>query len=195
MSKIFFITGKSCTGKDTIFNEIKNNDELGLKTVVGYTTRPMRANEQNGVEYFFVNEDELSNLKKDGKVIESRTYNTVHGKWHYFTVSDGQIDLNKGNYLYIGTLESYVAFVEYYGRDIVVPIYVQVETGERLERAVRRERQQTNPKYAEMCRRFLADEEDFADEKTSDAGILKRYNNVNLEECIDEIIGDIKRYI
>ena len=38
MSKIFFVLGKSCSGKDTIFQSLKENKQLNLKTVVGYTT-------------------------------------------------------------------------------------------------------------------------------------------------------------
>lgn len=195
MSKIFFILGKSCSGKDTIFRELKNNPKLKLKTVVGYTTRPMREGEKDGIEYFFVDEEKLVALKADNKIIESRAYNTVHGVWHYFTVNDGQIDLNNGNYLYIGTLESYVQFVNYYGNKVVVPIYVEVETGERLERAVKRERNQVVPKYAELCRRFLADEEDFSEDNIKKAGINTRYQNVELKKCLEEIIDNIKEEI
>ena len=108
-------------------------------------------------------------------------------------MDDGQIDFNKGDYLYIGTLESYGDMVDYYGKDVVVPIYVQVEAGERLWRAVNRERNQKEPKYAELCRRFLADEEDFKEENILGVGIQKRYDNVDLEKCISEIICDIKK--
>ena len=131
MSKIFFVLGKSCSGKDTIFRYLKDNKELNLRTVVGYTTRPMRVGETEGVEYHFVSEDRLDEMKEKGMVIECRDYNTVHGKWSYFTADDGQIDLGKGNYLYIGTLESYNDMVKYYGTDVVVPIYIEVESGER----------------------------------------------------------------
>ena len=117
---------------------------------------------------------------------------TVHGKWSYFTADDGQIDLGKGNYLYIGTLESYNDMVKYYGTDVVVPIYIEVESGERLERAVKRERQQSEPKYAELCRRFLADEEDFKEENIVGAGICKRYRNQDLGKCIAEIVETMK---
>lgn len=195
MGKIFFVLGKSCTGKDTIFQRLMNNKELGLKTVVGYTTRPMRVGEMHGAEYFFTTEKKLSALKDEGKVIECRDYNTVHGIWRYFTVDDGQIDLNSGNYLYIGTLESYVQVVAFYGEKNVVPIYIEVETGERLSRAVERERRQSEPKYAELCRRFLADEEDFKEEYILSAKIRKRYKNIDLEECTIEIENDIKAYL
>ena len=146
-------------------------------------------------EVFFVDVAEMDNLKAQGKVIECRQYQTVHGPWNYFTVNDGQIDLKNGNYLYIGTLESLEQFVKYYGKDVVVPIYIEVESGERLERAVRRERKQSEPKYAELCRRFLADEEDFKEENIKRAGIEKRYQNIELESCIKEIQNEIKQYI
>lgn len=195
MAKIFFVLGKSCSGKDTIFKKLKKDRELNLNTVTGYTTRPMREGEINGVEYFFVNNEELEALKNQGKVIECRDYNTVYGVWSYFTVDDGQINLEKGNYLYIGTLESYEQMVRYYGKEVVVPIYVEVETGERLTRAVNRERQQENPKYTELCRRFLADEEDFCEENIKKAGIKKRYENNSLERCIEEIVEDIRDFM
>ena len=195
MAKIFFVLGKSCSGKDTIFKKLKEDRELNLNTVTGYTTRPMREGEINGVEYFFVNNEELEALKNQGKVIECRDYNTVYGVWSYFTVDDGQINLEKGNYLYIGTLESYEQMVRYHGKEVVVPIYVEVETGERLTRAVNRERQQENPKYTELCRRFLADEEDFCEENIKKAGIKKRYENNSLERCIEEIVEDIRDFM
>ena len=195
MAKIFFMLGKSCSGKDTIFKKLKEDRELKLNTVTGYTTRPMREGEINGVEYFFVNNEELEALKNQGKVIECRDYNTVYGVWSYFTVDDGQINLEKGNYLYIGTLESYEQMVRYYGKEVVVPIYVEVETGERLTSAVNRERQQENPKYTELCRRFLADEEDFCEENIKKAGIKKRYENNSLERCIEEIVEDIRDFM
>lgn len=193
MSKIFFVLGKSCSGKDTIFQYLKQDKELNLKTVVGYTTRPMRVGETEGLEYHFVSEDMLNKMKENELVIECRDYNTIHGKWSYFTADDGQIELGKENYLYIGTLESYNDMVKYYGGNVVVPIYIEVENGERLERAVRRERQQSEPKYAELCRRFLADEEDFKEENIVKAGICKRYYNNDLDECISEIVETIQK--
>ena len=191
MGKIFFILGKSSSGKDTIFQKIKENNELGLKTVVGYTTRPMRENEVDGEEYFFVDRDRLEELKNDDKVIESRDYNTVHGIWSYFTVDDGQIDLDQDDYLYIGTLESYEQVRSFYGEDKVIPIYIEVEQGERLRRAVLREIEQSEPKYEELCRRFLADEQDFREEEINRLGIKKKYMNEDLDTCVDEIVKDI----
>lgn len=188
MGKIYFLMGKSCSGKDTIYRKLLEDKELHLKEVVGYTTRPMRAGEENGREYFFVDRAKLEEYQKTGKVIECRDYPTVAGIWSYFTVDDGQIRLGDGEYLYIGTLESYVQVVHFYGAEYVVPLYVEVEDGLRLERALGRERQQKKPNYKEMCRRFLADAEDFSEENLKKAQIQKVYhNNDTLEKCYQEI--------
>ena len=111
----------------------------------------------------------------------------MYGPWHYFTADDGQIAWDGSNYLGIGTLESYCALRDYYGRDKVCPIYIEVEDGERLTRALKREKKPENGRYAEMCRRFLADEEDFSEEKLKDAGITVRFVNDDKEECLKNI--------
>ena len=41
-------------------------------------------------------------------------------------------------YLGIGTLESFVRLREYYGNEVMWPVYIEVEDGERLERALAR---------------------------------------------------------
>lgn len=186
VGKICYIMGKSASGKDSIFKELKCRFSE-YKGVVLYTTRPIREGETDGVEYHFVEEDRLCELEREGRVIEQRAYQTRHGIWRYFTVDDGQIDLQGNNYLMIGTLESYEKMRNYFGKDVMVPVYVEVEDGERLKRALVRERMQKEPKYAEMCRRFLADETDFSEENLKRAGIDKKFQNMNLMECINEI--------
>ncbi len=186
MGKIFYIMGKSASGKDTIFRELKERcPQLGM--VVPYTTRPIRAGEQNGVEYFFTDEAALAKMEAEHKIIEIRSYDTVHGIWKYFTAADGQIDLESSDYLMIGTLESYGKMREYYGEEHLIPLYIEVEDGERLTRALLRERQQAQPKYKEMCRRFLADEEDFSEENLKKLGIRRRFDNSSKEQCLEEI--------
>lgn len=81
---------------------------------------------------------------------------------------------------------------EYYGEEALCPIYIEVEDGERLARALNRERSQKTPRYEEMCRRFLADQEDFSEEKIAAAGIKKRFQNIDLEKCVEEIAQYIK---
>lgn len=145
----------------------------------------------NGREYFFTDEAGLEKLRESGRVIEERVYHTYHGPWYYFTVDDGQLDLTKRDYLMIGTLESFLAIRKYVGGGSIVPLYIEVDDGERLQRALDRERKQEKPKYEEMCRRFLADCEDFSEEKIAEAGIEKRFQNNSLKMCLEEV----KEYI
>ena len=190
MSKIFYLMGKSASGKDTIYKKLKDIFPE-LKTVVIYTTRPIRSNETEGVDYHFVDENKLWELQKNGKVIEARAYNSAHGIWTYFTVDDGQFDEDV-NYIAIGTLESFVKLKKYFGEDRVIPIYIEVEDGLRLERALARERAMKDPKYKEMCRRFLADTEDFSEEKIEEAGIPHKFFNIDMEKCVEEIVLGIR---
>lgn len=90
-----------------------------------------------------------------------RTYNTVKGPWIYANDDDGSLHLESKNYLIIGNLDSYKKIKEYYGAENVVPIFIELSDGIRLQRAINREMVQSEPQYAELCRRFLADEEDF----------------------------------
>ena len=188
MGKIVYLMGKSSTGKDTIFKELLKEGTMELKTIVPYTNRPIRVNEQDGVEYFFTDEDGFQQLKRDGKVIEDREYHTFHGLWRYFTVDDGQIQLEDDNlYIMIGTLEAYLRLSEYFGKDKLLPVMIELDDGVRLQRALNREKKQVHPKYEEMCRRFLADSEDFSEEKIAEAGIEKRFYNDDLFRVLREI--------
>ena len=134
-------------------------------------------------------------MENAGCVIEQRVYDTKCGIWRYFTADDGQINLEQNDYLVIGTLESYAAMRKYFGEKVVVPLYIEVEDGLRLARALERERQQTEPRYAEMCRRFLADSEDFREENLKMAGIELRFENVEFEKCVSEVSGYISERI
>ena len=183
--------GKSSSGKDTVYKKLKEQYKE-FRLIVPYTTRPIREGEKDGVEYYFVDPEQFRAMKEDGKVIESRSYNTKCGIWTYFTADDGQIDLSAADYLLIGTLVSYQALREYFGEEAIVPVYLEVEDGLRLARALERERRQEKPKYAEMCRRFLADEEDFSEENLERAGITKRFQNTDLDQVTQEIASYMK---
>ena len=245
MSKLFYIMGKSASGKDHFYKALLENKTLNLKPFVIYTTRPMREGEENGREYYFTDEAQLSALRAAGKIIEERVYQTIAGPWYYFTADNGLIrkseaisaadyvlitksepspDSDKAksefecnsaalidsentslpsaerrydsaspadseeNFLAIGTLESYLPLQKYYGSEVIIPIYIETEDGIRLERAMKREKKQASPKYAEMCRRFLADTADFSEENLAKAGISRRFlNNGAFEDCLAEI--------
>lgn len=192
MGKIVYLCGKSASGKDTIFGSLLERNRIPFKTIIPYTTRPKRAGEAEGREYHFTDEVGFQKLLNAGKIVEHRSYDTVYGLWRYFTVDDGQIDLGRENYLVIGTLEGFCSMKAYYGEDKVVPVLITLDDGIRLQRALDRERQQEVPQFQEMCRRFLADCEDFKKEKIQEAGITIQFENNVLEECLEKIESYIR---
>ncbi len=196
--------GKSASGKDTIFQKLKQDSSFRFKTVIPYTTRPKREGEVDGEQYYFVSQEKFIEMQKEHRIIESRVYHTIHGDWTYFTADDGQIIMDsEEKYLLIGTLEVYESIKAYYRKKLIatpsvvriedwlkqciVPIYVEVEDGIRLERAIQREQLQQQPAYSELCHRFLADEESFSLENLNRAGIVRKFVNQDLEICVEEI--------
>lgn len=192
MGRIICIMGKSASGKDSLFKKLMSNRQLALKNIVPYTTRPIRHGEREGVEYHFVDEEAFQELKRTGKILEDRAYQTVHGLWRYFTVADEQLDPARGDFCMIGTLEAYVSIRNFFGEKQVLPVLIQLDDGERLQRALDRERSEGKPRYEEMCRRFLADSEDFSEEKIRQAGITRRFSNDDLEQCLAEVTEYIR---
>ena len=193
MGRIYYLLGKSATGKDTLYKEILKWRPK-LRTVTMYTTRPIREGETDGVEYFFTGREELERQLASGKVIESRTYQTIAGPWTYYTVDDGQFDVaDDESCLMIGTLESYEKMCTYFESGKMVPVYIEVPDGIRLLRAVKREENQKKPNYREVCRRYLADEKDFSEENLERLGITKRYQNTDMEICVEEILRDLDK--
>lgn len=193
--KLIYIIGKSSSGKDTIYKILK--EKTDMNTYVMYTTRPMRNGEIDGVTYNFISNEEMQDYiegKKQYNVIESRTYQTVHGPWTYTTIDDYQFKSDK-DILMLGTLESYMKMKEYFENNEnvnLLPVYVEVPDNIRLKRALEREEKQENPKYLEMCRRFIADSADFSEENIEKAGISRRFQNLDLDECVEEILKYIK---
>ena len=180
---IIMFIGPSSSGKDTFFN--KSAEKYNLENIVLHTTRPIRTGEVDGINYHFVSMDTLNDMDNNNLLIERRNYDTKYGIWSYAT-SSSSIDLSK-DYIILNTWEGYKKFIEYYGADIVVPFYFKLDDYIRLKRALERERNDENPKYDEMCRRYLADKVDF------DESYLKKYNpyiidnNGTMEETSKQI--------
>ncbi len=194
MAKIICLLGKSCSGKDTIYKRLLADDSLQLAPLVSYTTRPKRTGEQEGREYHFTDEEGFNRLKESGKVIEDRSYDTVYGLWRYFTVDDGTFSPDGKNIIAAaGTIPAYLRLRDYFGAENTCPVMIETDDGIRLERAMRREKKQSAPRYKEMCRRFITDTEDFDDDKLKAAGVTNIFmNNEDLDKCVDEVAGFIR---
>ncbi|MCR4781699.1 MAG: guanylate kinase [Lachnospiraceae bacterium] len=191
MKRVYLMMGKSSSGKDSIYREVLRNNHIGLKPVISYTTRPIRENEKNGKQYFFVSEAERDRLMAEGKVLEIRNYNTAMGLWSYFTVDDEYWE-EDSPHIMIGTLDTYESLKKNCTDCEIIPIYIEVEDGERLFRALRREQKEKKPKYVEMCRRFIADTNDFSEERLRELKIENRFDNAVFKETVKNVLDFIE---
>ena len=167
-------------------------EELQLRRVVPYTTRPIRSGETEGESYFFCSEERVAEFEREGKIIELRAYDTMYGVWKYFTADDGQIVLAESDYLMIGTLEAYEQIRAYFGAEHVCPIYVEVDDGVRLQRALERGTVTGAPKSMRKC---VADF--WQTSRIFQRKILKKGRDTKhfLNKDLDQVTQEIASYI
>ncbi len=190
MSKIFCLVGKSGSGKDTLFSKIIDNSQKKLVPIIPHTTRPKRSNEIDGLTYHFVSDEQLKAYVNENKIIEKREYNTIKGIWTYFTL---KFDLDeKQDYIMITTLAGAKAMQEHYGTNATNIVYLHINDHDRLLRCIEREKNQANPNYAEICRRFLADQEDFSEENLSE---FKNVHRIDTAKPIEESLNEWNRIV
>lgn len=155
--KVIALFGPSGVGKDAIQNRIVSSYEYFNK-IISCTTRPKRDYEIDKEDYFFLEPMEFAQKVLDGSMLEATSFRA----WMYGT----PIDSLKHDKINIGVFN--IAGIECLVEDprlCVVPIYVEVAPKTRLMRALQREE---NPDCHEVCRRFLADEQDFLNLESKD---------------------------
>lgn len=150
MYKIIALFGESGAGKDTVLREILVNRPMVHK-IISYTTRPPRKNEIDGIDYYFITEEEF--IKKiEKKELAEYTY---FNNWYYGTgVDDLQEDrINVGVFNIQG-----IASLMADSRCKVTPFRIVAPDSDRLIRSIKRD---SAADCSEICRRFLADKQDF----------------------------------
>ncbi len=76
---LIVISGPSGVGKDTVVHRMKERG-LPFHFVVTATSRPPRAGEVHGVDYFFVSQEEFERMMQQGELIEyALVYNQYKG--------------------------------------------------------------------------------------------------------------------
>lgn len=189
MKNFFYIMGKSATGKDTVYKELKKKIKIGSYLL--YTTRPIRKGEKEGVDYYFISNEQMETYRKQNKIIEIRMYNTMQGIWKYATIEDKQFEQAE-DILTVGTLQSYQSMRDYFQKNKkwnLKPIYIEITEEERRRRAIERESKQEKPDFKELERRLKVDNIDFSEEKIQKVGIepRQRFENNDLETCVKQI--------
>ena len=78
MRNLIAISAPSGTGKSTLCEEVRRK-KPEIKFSVSCTTRPKRKYEKDGINYYFLNEDEFKSKIKNNELLE---YEEVHGYYY-----------------------------------------------------------------------------------------------------------------
>lgn len=157
---MLLLVGKMASGKDTLKKELIN---MGMESIVTYTTRPPRPDETDGISYHFISKKDFINKEKQGFFAETTSYDVDAGDtWYYGSALEDLTD-------------DKVIIVNPQGLDQLkrikslnlVSFYIMADKKIRFNRALKRQ-----DNVNEINRRINADEYDF----------------VNIEQEVDFII-------
>lgn len=170
---MIILMGKSGAGKDTVMQFNLGLHPCIYHEVISATTRPPRDYEIDGQDYHFISEKEFLQHIFNEEMLEASEFNG----WFYGTLIS-TLHPTKCN-LAILSPESATIVYEDPRIDSMV-IYIDADDKVRLLRALNREE---SPDCAEICRRFQADEKDFAQSEIIPDQIIQ--NNLVLSKTLD----------
>ena len=192
MGKLFCLVGKSGSGKDTLFKSIVNDTRFSVTPVIPYTTRPRRKDEKEGIDYHFVTPGEMQEMERNNEIIEKRAYDTTEGVWFYFTKSFS-VSGGGGISLMITTPEALGKLAAGLGSENIVVLLLDADGRIRIERSLQRESEEEFPNYSEVCRRYLADEKDFAVFTDEAPGQYYGFFAINADGPVEECLRQFEK--
>lgn len=168
------IVGKSASGKSTIANVL--SEDFKYKKAISATTRPIRAGEVDGEDYYFITDEKFTEMIKNGEFIEWAEYRG----WRYGTPKS---ELDKGeNTIFVLNPQGLKAFKSL-GIDCI-SFYIETESGLRIIRQLDR-----GDDKKEIERRYFTDEKDFRDIRKYVDYVIN--NDTDIDEFVDEMLFDI----
>ena len=186
MRQVVVIAGPTGSGETTITNEIVKRFPGRVQRLVTTTTRVPRAEEREGVDYFFTTEEKFMRLKKEGGILES-TYipnrNTYYGTY----ASDLRDKLNSGK---IVIVNPDIVGAKYYRKNFnAVTIFIVPESLDAIERRLR----QRDPESidADIAKRRANAEAEMENEKPFYDYIVVNADG-RLEVAVDEVVAILK---
>lgn len=97
---IIVLVGKTVSGKTTVANELCKH---GYERIITYTTRPMRENEKQDIDYHFISNEQFNRMIKNNEFTEYKRYDTSHGIWSYGSVVTSEQERSPKPYVIILT--------------------------------------------------------------------------------------------
>ena len=150
---IIVLVGKTASGKTTVANELCNKHH-GYKRIITYTTRPMRENETQDVDYHFISDEQFNKMVENNEFTEYKRYNTAHGVWSYGSVVTLEQELSDNCYVIILTPQGLRDLSKRMSRYIA--FYLNVSFKSQLERLKKR-----GDEEQQIIKRLKNDAKDF----------------------------------
>ena len=149
---IIVLVGKTASGKTTVANELCKNHHY--KRIITYTTRPMRKNEVQDVDYHFISDEQFNEMIENNEFTEYKRYNTAHGVWSYGSVITSEQELSDDYYVIILTPQGLRDLSKKMSRYIA--FYLNVSFKSQLERLKKR-----GDEEQQIIKRLKNDDKDF----------------------------------
>ena len=173
------LCGKTASGKDTIMKVLV---ATGFKTVVRYTTRPIRPGEIDGVTYHYISKDKFVELRNSGFFVEWQSYDTLSGKWYYGTAQSDVLSADRKTAMIL-TPQGVRDVISVLGTKPFKVVHVHVTNSVIQERLKFR-----GDDREEAARRLAADNEDFRGIMEIADEIVHNNQPEDLSHCVDSII-------
>ena len=190
MSKytLVILCGKAGAGKDYLLRKLKDHYGDKLNYIVSDTTRPPRDGEVDGVDYNFKTFDEWHEKSSHRQYLEMTCYEIAKDEFWFYGTPYSSLVKNKIN---IGIFNIDGIKQLYEKDDLNIKIfYISANDRTRLLRQINREEY---PDCAEICRRFLADEQDFKNLTKYPFTKIRNSSGVSDDQCVDYIIEEINQ--
>jgi guanylate kinase len=167
---MYIIIGCSCAGKSTIEKILVNN---GLNRIISYTSRPIRKNETNHIDYHYISDQEFDDKMKQGFFAESTVYNS----WQYgIAKQDCKDDA-------IAVVETFGFLELKRNKGIhITSFFIDVEERERVCRMMKR-----GDGVMESFRRIISDQGSFSGIKREVDYVIPNPDG-KLEEAVEKIL-------
>lgn len=149
---IIVLVGKTASGKTTVANELCKNHYY--KRIITYTTRPMRDNEVQDVDYHFISDEQFNRMVENNEFTEYKRYNTAHGVWNYGSVITSEQELSDDCYVIILTPQGLRDLSKKMSRYIA--FYLDIDFESQLERLKKR-----GDEEQQIIKRLKNDDKDF----------------------------------
>ncbi|MFN6161946.1 MAG: guanylate kinase [Planctomycetota bacterium] len=178
LGKLVIISGPSGAGKSTVVQRLLLNCPLPLALSVSATTRPPRAGEVHGKDYWFLSPEEFASRKERGDFLESKE---VFGRGFWYgtlseTVSAG---LNSGKWVILEIDVQGAATVLELHPDAIT-IFLHPGSLQELEQRLRRRGTESE---ANIARRLEVASEEVA--------MMHRYRHEVVNREIDQAVAEL----